>query len=200
MKKNLLQENYIKQAFQITVLTVVFIACIFAYAQLTRPGPLGTPFTLIDSSGKTVTEADIRAKPAAIFFGYTMCPDVCPTTLLELTNWLEKLGPDADKIGVWFFTVDPERDTPQLMHEYISVFSDRIIGVSGDPKKIHAAIESFNIAVEKVDSGDGDYTYNHTAAVLLLNKGGHLRGIIPYQEKDEIAVQKLKSLAESADR
>lgn len=200
MKKIPLQENYIKQAFQIIVLIAVFIACIFAYARLTRPGPLGAPFTLTDSRGKTVTEADIRAKPAAIFFGYTMCPDVCPTTLLELTDWLEKLGPDADRIGIWFFTVDPERDTPQLMHDYISVFSDRIIGISGEPAKVHAAVKSFNIAAEKVDSGDGDYTYNHTAAVLLLNKGGRLRGIIPYQEKDEIAIQQLKSLAESADR
>ncbi|RCL02738.1 MAG: SCO1/SenC family protein [Candidatus Tokpelaia sp. JSC188] len=195
-----MKKKYIKQALQVIVLTAFFIACSIIYARLTRPGPLGAPFTLIDSRGRVVTEADIRVKPAAIFFGYTMCPDVCPTTLLELTNWLEKLGSDADKIGVWFFTVDPERDTPQLMHEYISMFSNKIIGISGDPKKVHAAVRSFNIAAEKIDSGDGDYTYDHTAAVLLLNKGGYLRSIIPYQEKDEIAIQQLKNLAESVNK
>jgi len=189
-----------KQFFQMIALTVVFIACMLAYVHWTRPGPLGQPFTLVDSRGQTVTQADIRAKPAAIFFGYTMCPDVCPTTLLDLTRHLQQLGPLADKIGVWFFTVDPERDTPQLMHDYIANFSDRIIGISGDPAQVHAAVKSFNIAAEKVDSGDGDYTYNHTAAVLLLNKGGRLRAIIPYQEADETAVEQLKNLAESADK
>jgi len=189
-----------KQVSQIIVLTIVFIACVLGYEHWTRPGPLGDPFKLVDSRGKTVTEADIRAKPAAIFFGYTMCPDICPTTLLNLTRQLEKLGPAADKIGVWFFTVDPERDTPEFMHDYISNFSDRIIGISGDPVKVHAAVKSFNIAAEKVDNSDGNYTYNHTAAVILLNKGGRKRSIIPYQETDEIAVEQLKSLAESADR
>lgn len=196
----LVRLRHMKQAFQIVVLTIVFIGCVLGYERWSRPGPLGAPFTLVDSRGRTVTEADIRARPAAVFFGYTMCPDICPTTLFELNRQLEKLGPLADKIGVWFFTVDPERDTPQVLHDYIANFSDKIIGISGDPAQVHAAVKSFNIAADKVDSGDGDYTYDHTAAVILLNKGGRLRGIIPYQENDEIAVEQLKSLAQSADK
>ena len=179
------------------IIAVFFIA-IFGWAHFTKPKPFGDDFSLIDSNGKTVTQDDIRAQPSAVFFGYTMCPDVCPTTLLDITEWLDALGPDADKIKVWFFTVDPERDTPQVMHDYISNFSDRIIGISGDPQKVHDAIKSFNIVADKVPGKDGDYTYDHTAAVILLRKGGRVRTTIPYQQDKEVAVEWLKELANSA--
>lgn len=182
-----------------TAIIIIFFGVTFSYVKLTDPGPYGGAFTLTDSNGNTVTESDIRAQPSAIFFGYTMCPDVCPTTLMDLTDWLEKLGPDADKIKVWFFTVDPERDTPQVMHDYISNFNDKIIGVSGDPEKVHAAIKSFNVFAQKVDGKDGDYTYDHSSAIILLKKGGKMRGLIQYQEDTKTAVEWLKSIAESAD-
>lgn len=185
------------------VLIVVFIAGAVGYNKYTQPGPVGGPFELTDSNGKVVTEKDIRAKPAVVFFGYTMCPDVCPTTLMDMQRWLTDLGPDADKLGVWFFTVDPEHDTPQVMHDYLSNFSDKIIGISGDPKKVHDVVKSFNIVAIKVPGASGEYTYDHTAAVILLRKGGKPAGIIPYipdvgsaSERDGIAMDKLRNLIE----
>lgn len=190
-----------KSVIRIVILTVVFIAAVFGYDAIMNP-PLGGNFSLTDSNGKTVTQNDIRAKPAAIFFGYTRCPDVCPTTLLNMSNWLKELGPDADKIGVWFITVDPERDTPEALHDYLSNFTDKIVGISGDPAKVHAVIDAFNIFTKKVPGEDGDYTYDHTAAVILMKKGGKLSGVIPYSVEenedglnDKIAIERLKKLA-----
>ncbi|EJF89050.1 SCO family protein [Bartonella tamiae] len=189
-----------KNFVRFVIIIVVFIAAVFAYDHFTNP-PLGDDFSLTDSNGNTVTQDDIRAKPSAIFFGYTMCPDICPTTLVDLDHWLTELGPDADKLGIWFVTIDPERDTPEVLHGYLENFTDKIIGISGDPKKVHALVSSFNIAAEKVPGEDGDYTYDHTAAIILMKKGGKLSGIIPYNVeesdnalKDDIAIERLKKL------
>ncbi|MET3589526.1 protein SCO1/2 [Bartonella silvatica] len=189
-----------KNVIRIFGLTVIFLAGVFIYDAL-KNKPLGDHFTLIDSNGKTITEADIRSKPSAIFFGFTMCPESCPTTLLNLDRWLTALGPEADELGVWFVTVDPERDTPEVLHEYLSNFTNKIIGISGDPEKVHKMVNSFNIVAEKVPGTDGNYTYNHTAAIFLLKKGGKLADVIPYETtendtelKDSIAIKQLKKL------
>lgn len=187
-----------KLLIKFIIIIAIFFAGIGFYTHFMKPNPFGNDFTLTDSNGKQVTQADIRAQPSAIFFGYTMCPDVCPTTLLDITDWLEALGPDANKIKIWFFTVDPERDTPQVMHDYISNLSKQIIGISGDPQKVHDAIKSFNIVAEKVPSKDGNYTYDHSAGIILLNKGGRVRTVIPYQQNREVAIEWLKQLAQSA--
>ncbi|AQX26329.1 SCO family protein [Bartonella sp. Raccoon60] len=194
-----------KNIIRILGLTVIFLAGVFTYDAF-RNKPLGENFTLVASNGKIVTEADIRDKPAVIFFGYTMCPDNCPTTLMDLNRWLMEIGPDADRLGVWFVTVDPERDTPEVLHEYLSNFTDKIIGISGDPNAVHKMVASFNIVSEKViGTDDSNYTYNHTAAIFLLKKGGKLAGIIPYNVeenenklKDDIAITRLKKLVSSS--
>ncbi|WP_455473772.1 SCO family protein [Bartonella sp. B30(2025)] len=189
-----------KNVMRILGITVLFLAGVFIYDAF-RNKPLGDNFILTDSNGKTVTEDDIRSKPSAVFFGYTMCPDSCPITLANLDRWLTELGPDADKLGLWFVTVDPERDTPEVMRDYLSNFDHKIIGISGDPEKVHKMVDSFNIVAEKVPGTNGNYTYNHTAAIFLLKKGGKLAGIIPYETgkidpdiQDEIAINKLKKL------
>ncbi|WP_455465595.1 SCO family protein [Bartonella sp. B39] len=189
-----------KNVIRILGLTVIFLAGVFIYDAL-KNKPLGDNFTLTDSNGETITEADIRSKPSIIFFGFTMCPESCPTTLINLDRWLTALGPNADKLGIWFVTVDPERDTPEILHEYLSNFNNRIIGISGDPDKVHKMVDSFNIVAEKVPGTDGNYTYNHTAAIFLLKKGGKLAGVIPYEIKedndelrDDIAIERLKKL------
>ncbi|WP_455480361.1 SCO family protein [Bartonella sp. B12(2025)] len=189
-----------KNVIRILGLTIIFLAGIFIYDALINK-PLGGDFTLTDSNGETITEADIRSKPSVLFFGFTMCPETCPTTLINLDRWLTALGPKADKLGVWFVTVDPERDTPEVLHEYLSNFTHKIIGISGDPEKVHKMVDSFNIVAEKVPGTGENYTYNHTAAVFLLKKGGKLAGIIPYDTtesnselKDEIAIKRLKKL------
>lgn len=181
---------------------VIFIAAIFVYNRIDQPAPLGTEFRLIDSDGHVVTEKDIRAKPSIVFFGYTMCPDICPTTLFDIHNWLQKLKPEeVDKLGIWFFSVDPEHDTPQVMHEYLSNISNKIKGVSGDPKEMQRVIKSFNIVATKVPGEHGEYTYDHTAAVLLLYKGGRLASIVPYRpnvgsesEREGQALDKIRNI------
>ncbi|MCZ2158308.1 SCO family protein [Bartonella sp. 220] len=189
-----------KNVIRIFGLTIIFLAGIFIYDAL-RNKPLGDDFILTDSNGKTITEVDIRSQPSIIFFGFTMCPESCPTTLINLDRWLTALGPKADKLGIWFVTVDPERDTPEVLHNYLSNFNNKIIGISGDPEKVHKMVDSFNIVAEKVPGTDGNYTYNHTAAIFLLKKGGKLAGVIPYDTKesdpeikDNIAIEQLKKL------
>ena len=194
-------KSTVSSVFYIVLLVAVFMAFIFGWQTFVSP-PLGEDFSLTDSNGKTVTQVELREKPSAIFFGYTMCPDICPTTLMSMTNWIKELGPDADNINIWFITVDPERDTPEVLHDYLSNFTDKVVGISGDPAKVHELVSSFNIAAEKVPGENGDYTYDHTAAILLTKKGGQFAGVIPYsveenrnELKDQIAIERLKSLA-----
>lgn len=191
------RDSLLPSLARIAGIIAAFAVALGFYIWLTMPGALGGKFSLVNSNGQQVTEEDLRAKPSAIFFGYTHCPDICPTTLFDLQNWLKELGKSADKLNVWFITVDPERDTPQILHAYLANVSGKITGISGAPQAVRKMVESFNIAAKKVDGEDGEYTFDHTAAVLLLNKGGRLRGIIPYQEKDNIAVEQLKALANS---
>ncbi|WP_336288260.1 MULTISPECIES: SCO family protein [unclassified Bartonella] len=189
-----------KNVIRILGLTVIFLAGVFIYDAF-KNKPLGDNFILTDSNGETVTEADIRSKPSVVFFGFTMCPEICPTTLSNLDRWLTTIGSEADKLGLWFVTVDPERDTPEVLHDYLSNFTSKIIGITGDPEKVRKMVDSFNVVAEKVPGTNGNYTYNHTAAIFLLKKGGKLAGIIPYdiQEnnnelKDDIAIERLKKL------
>jgi protein SCO1/2 len=157
--------------------------------------PFGAPFTLTDQNDQPITEAAFRGQPSVIFFGFTHCPEVCPTTLLELSGWLKNLGDDGKNLRAYFVSVDPERDTPEVMKTYISNFSDRIVGISGDPEKVHAMAKSFGIYWKKVDTGDGDYTMDHTASVLLLKANGDFAGTIAYGENPDTAIAKLKRLA-----
>lgn len=157
--------------------------------------PYGEPFTLVDQKGAPVTEAAFRGHPSVVFFGFTHCPEVCPTTLFELAGWLKTMGDDGKNLHAYFVTVDPERDTPEIMNTYVSNFSDRILGITGDPDKVHAMAKSFGIYWKKVDTNDGDYTMDHTASVLLLNGKGDFAGTIAYGESPDAAIAKLKRLA-----
>jgi protein SCO1/2 len=157
--------------------------------------PFGAPFTLIDQKGEPVTEAAFRGHPTALFFGFTHCPEVCPTTLVELDSWLKTLGDEGRDIKVYFVSVDPERDTPELLDAYVSNVSDRITGITGEPDKIAAMVKSFGIYARKVDLEGGDYTMDHTASVLLLNNSGDFAGTIAFGENGETAIAKLKRLA-----
>jgi protein SCO1/2 len=163
-------------------------------AGLSPGAPLGGPFQLVDSKGQPVTEAVFRGKPSAVFFGFTHCPDVCPTTLMEMAQWIEELGPDADKMRFVFVTVDPERDTPEAMNDYVSAFSDKVIGVTGAPEKVRAMAKDYNIYFRKAPLEGGDYTMDHTASVLLQDAEGNLVGTIARGEDETAAVAKLRRL------
>jgi protein SCO1/2 len=165
-----------------------------APAGLQAGAPLGGSFSLVDQRGAPVTEAIFRGKPSAVFFGFTHCPDVCPTTLMETAGWIEALGPDADRMRFVFVTVDPERDTPEVMNEYVSAFSEAIIGVTGEPDAVHAMVKDFKVYSRKAPLDGGDYTMDHLASVLLLDEAGRLVGTIDREESRETALAKLRRL------
>ncbi len=158
---------------------------------------IGGPIDLVAGNGQRFTSADLGGKPFAIFFGFTHCPNVCPTTLSDLTLDLEQLGPLADRLGVLFVTVDPERDTPQSMHDYLSAFDPRIVGLSGTVDEIAALARQYRVFYQKVPTDGGDYTMNHTATVFLMNGKGALTGTISFEEEQAVQVAKLKRLAEA---
>ena len=155
----------------------------------------GAPFVLVDQKGQEITEAAFRGQPSAVFFGFTHCPEVCPTTLFELDGWLKQLGDEGKNIRAYFVSVDPERDTAEVMNSYVTNVSDRIIGITGTPEKIAAMTKAFGIYSKKVPTEGGDYTMDHTASVLLLNSKGDFFGTIAYEENPTAAVAKLKRLA-----
>ena len=137
----------------------------------TAQSVIGGPFRLHTGGGKTVTEADLRGAPFLVFFGYTHCPDVCPTTLAKLAQVLKALGPDAN-IKVLFVTVDPERDTPDLMADYAASFDPRVIGLSGDRAEVSAMLAAYRVYARKVPTTSGDYTMDHSAVVYLMDRDG----------------------------
>ena len=155
----------------------------------------GAPFTLVDQKGAEITEAAFRGHPSAVFFGFTHCPEVCPTTLFELDGWLKQLGDEGKNLRAYFVTVDPERDTAAIMDAYVSNVSDRITGITGEPDKVHAMAKAFGIFWRKVDQEGGDYTMDHTASVILLDSKGGFAGTIAYEENPDAALAKLKRLA-----
>ncbi|PZO78967.1 MAG: SCO family protein [Mesorhizobium amorphae] len=155
----------------------------------------GAPFALVDQRGAPITEAAFRGQPSAVFFGFTHCPEVCPTTLFEMNTWLAELGDEGKNIRAYFVSVDPERDTPEILNTYLSNMSDRITGITGKPDDVAAMVKSFGIFSRKVPLEGGDYTMDHTASVLLLGPDGDFEGTIAYEENAQAAVAKLRRLA-----
>ena len=134
---------------------------------------VGGPFHLEDQNGKEVSDADMKGKPFLVFFGFTHCPDICPTTLFDISQVMKALGPDADRTGALFITVDPERDTPTVLKDYLSSFDPHLRGLTGDPTALNAAIKEYRVYAKKVPLDNGDYTMDHTAIVYLMDKDGH---------------------------
>jgi len=133
---------------------------------------IGGPFSLTDQNGRTVTEQDLKGKPFLVFFGYTNCPDFCPTTMFEISEVLKNLGPAADGTRALFITVDPERDTPAALKDYVSSFDPHIIALTGEPDAIAAVAKSYRAYYRKVPVKDGGYTMDHLVLVYLMDKEG----------------------------
>jgi protein SCO1/2 len=150
-------------------------------------------FRLTDQNGATVTEKDILGRPAVLFFGFTYCPDICPATLASMTGLLSRLGSDADKLGVYFVTVDPDRDTAPEIKTYLSSFDPRIRGLTGSAEQIAAIAKPLGVYYARSGTGD-NYTMDHTASMFLLNADGSLRGTIAYGEEAGTAEAKLRAL------
>jgi protein SCO1/2 len=158
---------------------------------------LNSPFSLVDKNGKAVTEADFAGKPTAWFYGFTHCPDVCPTTLSEMTALLNDLGPDADKVNMVFVTVDPERDTPEIMKGYIDAFDSRIVGLTGDLAQIEKMAKERFFVFGKVPLEGGGYTMNHSASTYLTRANGEFAGTLDFEEGLDVKLEKLKRLISS---
>lgn len=159
---------------------------------------IGGPFELVNGSGETVTDKTFAGKPTVMFFGFTYCPDVCPTTLSELQGWMEALGEDAGKLNYAFVTVDPERDTPEAMRDYVHAFDERITPLTGSREQVDAMLKAYRVYSKKVPLDDGDYTMDHSAAIYLMNADNKFVGTIAYGEAQETALKKLRRLIDTA--
>jgi protein SCO1/2 len=135
---------------------------------------VGGPFTLQDGNGKQVTDRDFRGKYMLVYFGYTFCPDVCPTTLNEVADAVDRLGPKADRLQPIFITVDPKRDTPSVVKQYTAAFSPRLIGLTGSPEQIAQVAKEYRVyyAEHRAGPGPGDYTMDHSSILYLMGPDG----------------------------
>jgi len=147
----------------------------------------GSAFTLIDVNNEPITEKSFQGPLTAIFFGFTNCPDVCPMTLSNLDQVIEKLN-DSDKknLKVFFISIDPERDNPQIIKDYLNSFKNKIYGITGDPQKIFLLSKSWGVLSEKIFNEDGGYLINHSSSILLLNKGKYIDRISHHENLDNI--------------
>ncbi|CAB3893639.1 SCO family protein [Achromobacter mucicolens] len=139
---------------------------------------LGRGMELSDYNGKLRQLSDFSGKVVVVFFGFTQCPDVCPTALAELTEVMKKLGPDADRVQVLLISVDPERDTPEVLKQYVTAFDPRFLGLTGTPDQVKKAAASFKAYYAKAPTKDGNYTMDHTAAFYLLDGKGESRVLV----------------------
>jgi protein SCO1 len=159
----------------------------------------GRDFNLIDATGKPRTLADYRGKAVVIFFGYTQCPDVCPTTLAELAEVMKKLGPDADRVQVLFVTIDPERDTRELLAQYVPAFDPRFMGLYGDAAATARTAKEFKIIYQKQPGATpGSYTMDHSAGTYIFDPRGRLRLYVSYGQGPEVFAHDLRELLRTA--
>ncbi|SES39732.1 protein SCO1/2 [Tranquillimonas rosea] len=165
-----------------------------------RPLPLTVmEFELTDHEGRSVEPDTLVGSPSMVFFGFTYCPDVCPTTLADISGWLDALEGDAEQLNVVFITVDPERDNVDAMAEYVGYFHPAIRGWTGPEQQIALAVEGFRATYEKVPTESGDYTMNHTASVFLFDAQGRFVTTIDYHEPREFALPKIRRAMNEKD-
>lgn len=154
-------------------------------------------YRLVTHEGEPTDDSIFVGQPSMVFFGFTHCPDVCPTTLADMQHWYAELGDDADGLRAFFVTVDPERDTPEVLGDYVSWVSDRVVGLTGEPADIEEMKAAWGVLGEQVPLDGGGYTVNHTASVFLLDEEGRFFGTIAYEEPSETAIGKLRRLIAS---
>ncbi len=153
----------------------------------------GSAFTLRDINNEPITEKSFEGPLTAIFFGFTNCPDVCPMTLANIDQVLEKLSDnEKKKIKIFFISIDPERDSPEIIKDYLEGLDNKFFGITGDPEKIYVLSKSWGILSEKIFNEDGTYLINHSSSILLLSKGKYIDRISHHENVDNI-FQKIKN-------
>ena len=159
------------------VFTVIFVLTDQPGRQVagiaTQTSSIGGGFRLTDHNAQTVTEQSLKGRPSLIFFGFTHCPDVCPTALFEISEIMTKLGAAAERVNAVFVTVDPERDTPEKLKDYLASFHPRVIGLTGSQDDLAAMFKNYRVFAKKVPLDKGGYSMDHTALVYLMDKNGN---------------------------
>lgn len=168
-------------------------------ASVADPGKpaVGGPFSLVDQHGRPTTEAALKGKPSLVFFGYTFCPEVCPTTLASMTRWLKALGPDGDRINVFYVSVDPQRDTPPHLKRYLTAFDPRIRGLTGTPAAIASVAKAYGVFYQRHPLPNGDYEMDHSTAIYVMDRTGRFQQAIGYDDPDSAVMPVLKKAVAS---
>lgn len=155
---------------------------------------MGEPFSLVTHTGDVITDEDLLGHNTLMFFGFTFCPDVCPTALTEVSGWLAELGDDAGDLQVYFVTVDPERDQPEQLNQYLSVFNPSIIGVTGPVDDVHAMLDSYHVYYRRYEADGVGYLMDHYASFYMLDENGDFAGSIAYNELRDDALAMIRRL------
>ena len=159
---------------------------------VTAPAAIGGPFQLTDQAGQSVTEKTLQGRPTLVFFGFTHCPDVCPTSLFEISEVLRAMGTDADRVNAYFISVDPERDSTAAMKDYLSSFDPHLKGLTGAPDAVAKVTTEYRVFAKKIPLKDGDYTMDHTALVYLMDRDGKFVSPFNLKRTPEEAAADLK--------
>jgi protein SCO1/2 len=191
----------VRRLLIILVAAVAIAAAGLSYIYLNRQGPeaaggiaIGGPIQLTDQNGAKFNSTTLAGKPYAVFFGYTHCPDVCPTTLTDIAQATDTIGGKAKDFTTLFVTIDPERDTVPVLKDYMSNFTAKAIGLTGTPDEVAAAAKEFRVYYKKVPTSDGGYSMDHTAVLYLMDSHGEFRSIISYAEDHDAYVRKIKEV------
>lgn len=195
-----------KGIWALCALCAVLLACLLVFGNPTvggakgpspaseRRSPIGGAFSMTAHTGETVTERTYAGKAWMIFMGFTHCPDICPTTLAQMSSWFGDLGKDGDDVRGFLVSVDPERDTMEALRLYMSSFDSRIVALRPEPAELQRFAKAFKVHYKKVPTGDGEYTMDHTAGVLLFDRAGRFAGMIDLHESRDVALRKIRRL------
>ncbi len=153
-------------------------------------------FSLTSSTGEVITNDDLIGQPQLMFFGFTHCPEICPTTLYRLSSTMETLGV-SDQVGIVFVTVDPERDHAEALSDYISNFSKNVIALTGSDQDVKTLADHYRVVIQRVSLADGDYTVDHTASVFMFDQDGAFSGVIAWGESDQMIEGKILRLVKA---
>jgi protein SCO1/2 len=155
---------------------------------------IGGPFRLVDQNGNTVTDADLKGKWSLVYFGYTHCPDACPTALNDIAIALDQLGPKREAVRSVFITVDPERDTPEVLKDYVASFDAAILALSGSPEEIARAAKAYRVYYAKHPEPGGDYSMDHSSVIYVMDPEGRFTASFTHQSTPEEIAERLKKL------
>lgn len=186
----------VRRLITVLVAAAAVSFAVLGYLYFNRPDAItiGGPIHLQNQDGAAFDSASLAGKPYAVFFGFTHCPQVCPTTLSDISQATDEIGADARNFTTLFISIDPERDTAPVMKEYISNFTGNIVGLTGTPEQVAEVAKEFRVFYKKVPTSDGSYTMDHTAVVYLMDRHGEFRSVITYNEDRGEYVRKIQEV------